>query len=164
MENKCWKEREIKHTHLERWTCASGIWVTRDTNEVLVIELPIVGKVWVWTCLQISLRFKWKLKRTVVLFFFFFFTFSSLFYSSFFMLLWTFKQPSTFYSSRPPCLNDCSSSTIEVSGPMAAREVQNPCVPLQIFWSLQGHPPCRNSTFDESIHMLYILKSLQENL
>jgi hypothetical protein len=24
MENKCWKERGMKHTHLDRWTCASG--------------------------------------------------------------------------------------------------------------------------------------------
>jgi hypothetical protein len=27
MENKCWKGREMEHTHLERWTCASGKWV-----------------------------------------------------------------------------------------------------------------------------------------
>jgi hypothetical protein len=27
MENKCWKEREMEHTHLERWTCASVKWV-----------------------------------------------------------------------------------------------------------------------------------------
>jgi hypothetical protein len=24
MENKCWKEREMEHTHLERWTCERG--------------------------------------------------------------------------------------------------------------------------------------------
>jgi hypothetical protein len=27
MENKCWKERGMKHTHLDRWTCASGKWM-----------------------------------------------------------------------------------------------------------------------------------------
>jgi hypothetical protein len=27
MENKCWKKREMEHTHLESWTCASGKWV-----------------------------------------------------------------------------------------------------------------------------------------
>jgi hypothetical protein len=27
MENKCWKGREMEHTHLERWTGASGKWV-----------------------------------------------------------------------------------------------------------------------------------------
>jgi hypothetical protein len=27
MENKCWKEREMEHTHLERWKCARGKWV-----------------------------------------------------------------------------------------------------------------------------------------
>jgi hypothetical protein len=48
----------------------------------------------------------------------------------FFMLLQTFKLHSTCYSSPLPCLNDCSSSGIEVRGPMVAREVQNPFVPL----------------------------------
>jgi hypothetical protein len=23
---KCWKKRGMKHTHLDRWTCASGKW------------------------------------------------------------------------------------------------------------------------------------------
>jgi hypothetical protein len=27
MKNKCWKERKMEHTHLERWTCVSGKWV-----------------------------------------------------------------------------------------------------------------------------------------
>jgi hypothetical protein len=26
IENKCWKEKGMKHTHLDRWTCASGKW------------------------------------------------------------------------------------------------------------------------------------------
>jgi hypothetical protein len=60
-------------------------------------------------------------------FFFFFYFFSSFII---FMLLRTFKQHSTFYSSPPPCLSDCSSLSIEVRGPMAGREVQNPCIPL----------------------------------
>jgi hypothetical protein len=28
METKCWKERGAKHTHLDKWTCASGKWMT----------------------------------------------------------------------------------------------------------------------------------------
>jgi hypothetical protein len=28
MENKCWKERGMKHTHLDKWTCASGKWMS----------------------------------------------------------------------------------------------------------------------------------------
>jgi hypothetical protein len=27
MENKCWKARGMKHTYLDRWTCASGKWM-----------------------------------------------------------------------------------------------------------------------------------------
>jgi hypothetical protein len=46
------------------------------------------------------------------------------------MLLRTFKQHNTCYSSPSQCLNDCSSSSIEVRGHMDAREVQNPCIPL----------------------------------
>jgi hypothetical protein len=37
------REREMEHTHLERWTCASGKWVI-PTNEVLVIGMHMVGK------------------------------------------------------------------------------------------------------------------------
>jgi hypothetical protein len=71
---------------------------------------------------------------------------SSLYFLFFiFMLLQAFKKHSTCYGSPPPCLNDCSSSSIEVTGPMAAREVRNPCVPLSIFWNLQGHPTWQNS-------------------
>jgi hypothetical protein len=32
-----------------------------DANEVLIFGLHMVGKDWVWTCLQSSLRFKWSL-------------------------------------------------------------------------------------------------------
>jgi hypothetical protein len=28
MEKKYWKERGMKHTHLDKWTCASGKWMT----------------------------------------------------------------------------------------------------------------------------------------
>jgi hypothetical protein len=68
--------------------------------------------------------------RSIFIFSLFLFFLFFIFYSSFFMLLRTFNQHSTCYSSPPPCLNDCSSSSIEVMGPMAAREVQNPCIPL----------------------------------
>jgi hypothetical protein len=34
----------MKHTHLDRWTCASGKWMIRDTSEVLVIGLHMVGR------------------------------------------------------------------------------------------------------------------------
>jgi hypothetical protein len=44
MENECWKEREMEHTHLERWTRARGKWVIARQNEVLVIGLHMVGK------------------------------------------------------------------------------------------------------------------------
>jgi hypothetical protein len=60
----------------------------------------------------------------------FFFSLFFIFLFFIFMLLQTFKQQSTCYSSPPPCLNDCSSSSIEVRGPMADREVQNPFSPL----------------------------------
>jgi hypothetical protein len=129
---------------------------SRDTNEVLVIGLHMVGKDWVWTCLQSSLRFKWSKKEprnifyfsyfSFLFFFYFFFFFSffpSYFSSLYFFILQflcsskLFRQHSTCYSSPPPCLNDCSSSSIEVRGPMAAKEVQNPCIPLENFWNLQ---------------------------
>jgi hypothetical protein len=60
MENKCWKGREMEHTHLERWTCASGKWVIPRHGWSSRYRIAQVGEVWVWTCLQSSLRFKWS--------------------------------------------------------------------------------------------------------
>jgi hypothetical protein len=125
MENRCWKEREMEHMHLERWICASGKWV--------ILRHEWSSQYWTahgWKRLsmdlfQSSLRFKWSWKPRgifISLFFHFFFSyflfsyfFSSsfflsfiffflFFYSSFFMLLQTFRQHSTCYSSPPPML------------------------------------------------------------
>jgi hypothetical protein len=142
------REREMKHTHLERWTCASGKWViprhkwsshyriaygwktlSMDLSSKLS-KILMKAKSSRGAFLFFSFLFFFYYFSFLLLFFLFFFIhyFSSLFlffHSPFFMLLRT-----TCYSSPPPCLDDCSSSSIEVRGPMAAREVQNPCIPL----------------------------------
>jgi hypothetical protein len=95
-----------------------------------------------------------KLKRTEEHFLFFslflfpfrfLFFLSSSFFLSFlhFFLLFIFLffisvLLRTCYSSPPPWLNDLSSSSIDVRGAMGAKEAQNPCIPLQIFWIFKG--------------------------
>jgi hypothetical protein len=98
MENKCWKERGMKHTHLDRWTCASGKWMIPMYEWSPRYRIAHGWKIWVWICYQGS----WKLMKQkeprsififLVLFYFFliflsvflfllFFLFSLLFFSS----------------------------------------------------------------------------------
>jgi hypothetical protein len=150
MENKCWKGREMEHTHLERWTSASGKWVI--PRHGCSSRYRIAHG---WKSLSLDLSSKlFKIHLFLLSFLYCFFLLLLFFYSSFFMLLWTFKKHSTCYNSPPPCLNDCSSSSIEVRGPMAAKEVQNPCI-----------PPCRNSHNHWWVPLYVIcLEILPENL
>jgi hypothetical protein len=53
MENKCSEKKEKEHTHLERWTCASGKWV--------ILRHEQSSRYWIahgWTRLSMDLSSK----------------------------------------------------------------------------------------------------------
>jgi hypothetical protein len=50
MENKCWKERGMKHTHLDRWTCAGGKWMIPRHEWSPRYRIAHGWKIWVWIC------------------------------------------------------------------------------------------------------------------
>jgi hypothetical protein len=52
MENKCWKERGMKHTHLDKWTCASGKWMIPRHEWSPRYRIAHGWKIWVWICHQ----------------------------------------------------------------------------------------------------------------
>jgi hypothetical protein len=52
MENKYCKEREIKHTHLDRWTCASGKLMIPRHEWSPHYRIAHGWKIWVWICHQ----------------------------------------------------------------------------------------------------------------
>jgi hypothetical protein len=68
-----------KNTHfLDRWTCANGKEWSRGTNEVIVIELHMVGKMSMGLDIEILLKFSnvaRELGSFIILFFFHFFSF-----------------------------------------------------------------------------------------
>jgi hypothetical protein len=127
-----------------------------------------------------------KVKRTDEQFYFsnpFLFIFSYFFFLSFFffpsfifsyhlfiyyflfiisMLLQTVKKHSTCYSSPPPCLNDCSSSSIEVRGLWQLEKYQILVFlynSFEIFKGILMSKLAWSCCIDESLHMLYVLKS-----
>jgi hypothetical protein len=99
-------------------------------------------------------------------FFFFFFPsyFLLFFYFLFiiFMHLRTFKQHITCYSSPHPCLNDCSSSSIEVRGPVAAKEYKILVFLYKSFEIFKSILHVETHIIDESLHMLFVLKYCQK--
>ena len=127
MENKCWEEGEMEHTHLERWTCASDKWVIprhewssryRIAHGWKRLSMDLSSKL-------SKILMKAKKNRGAFLFFSFFCFFLFLFFSSsffsffflhsffffslflihhFFMLLRTFKQHRTCYSHESTCI------------------------------------------------------------
>jgi hypothetical protein len=143
METKCWKERGMKHTHLDRWTCASSKWMILRQKWNPRYRIAHGWKIWVWICLQGT----WELMKQkeprsnfvifyfyfcshFVHFLFFFFLFSLLFFSShhhFFHFQFFFGsserlQHSTYTAvvrddvMTPPMLEWCSSSSIKEGG------------------------------------------------
>jgi hypothetical protein len=85
MENKCWKERGTKHTHLDKWTCASGKWMILRHEWSPRYWIAHGWKVWVWMCHQGTWELmKQKEPRSVFIFlllFYFLLIFLSFFFS-----------------------------------------------------------------------------------
>jgi hypothetical protein len=86
MKNKCWKERGTKHTHLDKWTCASGKWMIPRHEWSPRYRIAHGWKIWVWMCHQGTWELM-KQKRTEEhLYFFSLFYFLLIFLSLFFSL------------------------------------------------------------------------------
>jgi hypothetical protein len=84
MENKCWKERGMKHTHLDRWTCASGKWMIPRHEWSPRYRIAHGWKIWVWICHQGTWELmKQKEPRSIFIFslFYFLLIFLSFFFS-----------------------------------------------------------------------------------
>jgi hypothetical protein len=97
MENKCWKERGMKPTHLDRWTCASGKWMMPRHDWSPRYRIAHGWKIWVWICHQGTWELmKQKELRSIFIIFYFYFISFSFFSLSFFFLLPFFL---TFFSS-----------------------------------------------------------------
>jgi hypothetical protein len=92
MENQCWEERGMKHTHLDRWTCASGKWMILRHEWSPRYRIAHGWKIWVWICHQGTWELmKQKEQRRIFIFYFYFISFSfSLFLFSFFLLFYYF--------------------------------------------------------------------------
>ena len=85
MENKCWKERGMKHTHLDRWTCASGKWMIPRHKWSPHYQIAHGWKIWVWICLWGTWELmKQKEPRSIFIVFYFYFISFSFFSLSFF--------------------------------------------------------------------------------
>jgi hypothetical protein len=106
MEHKCWKERGIKHTQLDRWTCASGKWMIPRHQWSPRCRIAHGWKILVWICHQGTWELmKQKELRIIfsflllfcfllifLLFFFSFFFLVSLFFSSHHNLFFIFHS------------------------------------------------------------------------
>jgi hypothetical protein len=88
MENKCWKERWMKHTHLDRWTCASGKWMITRHEWSPHYRIAHGWKIWVWICHQGTWELmKQKDPRSIFIIFYFYFISFSFFSLSFFQFI-----------------------------------------------------------------------------
>jgi hypothetical protein len=84
MENKYWKEREIEHTHLERWPCASGKWMILRHEWSPRYRIAHGWKIWVWICHQGTWELmKQKESRSIFIIFLLLFYFLLIFLSFF---------------------------------------------------------------------------------
>jgi hypothetical protein len=102
-ENKCWKEKGMKHTHLDRWTCASGKWKIPRHEWSPHYRIAHGWKIWVWICHQGTWELmKQKEPMSIFIIFLNFILFPSHFLSfffSFFFLFFTFLfSPIIFFS------------------------------------------------------------------
>jgi hypothetical protein len=89
MENKCWKERGMKHTHLDKWTCASGKWMIPRHEWSPRYRIAHGWKIWVWICHQGTWKLmKQKEPRSIFIFslFYFLLIFLSFFFFTLFFL------------------------------------------------------------------------------
>jgi hypothetical protein len=92
MENKCWKERGMKHTHLDKWTCASGKCMIPRHEWSPHYRIAHGWKIWVWMCHQGTWELmKQKEPRSI------FFSFI-LFPSHFSLFLFFFSLYSSYFS------------------------------------------------------------------
>jgi hypothetical protein len=86
---KCWKERGMKHTHLDRWTCASGKWMIPRHKWSPHYRIAHGWKIWVRIYHQGTWELmKQKERRSIFIFlllFYFLLIFLSLFFSFFFL-------------------------------------------------------------------------------
>jgi hypothetical protein len=101
MENKCWKEIGMKHTHLDRWTCASGKWKIPRHVWSPRYRIAHGWKIWVWICHQATWELmKQKEPRSIFIIFLNFILFlSHFFFSFFFLFLLPFFLTFPFFSS-----------------------------------------------------------------
>jgi hypothetical protein len=98
MENKCRKERGMKHTHLDRWTCVGGKWMIPRHESSPRYRIAHGWKIWVWICIK-ALENLWSKKnRGASLLFFYFYFISFSFFSLSFFLSYSFF-PLLFFSS-----------------------------------------------------------------
>jgi hypothetical protein len=112
MENKCWKEKGMKHTHLHRWTRAIGKWMIPRHKWSPRYQIAHGWKVWVWICLQGT----WELMKQneprsnfIIIFLLLFYSLS--FSISFFLLL--FSLTFLFFSSFFYIFLFCSSELLQ---------------------------------------------------
>jgi hypothetical protein len=92
---KCWKERGMKHTHLDRWTCASGKWMIPRHKWSPHYRIAHGWKIWVRIYHQGTWELmKQKERRSIFIFYFYFISFSFFFLyfflSSFFFPYFSF--------------------------------------------------------------------------
>jgi hypothetical protein len=104
MENKCWKERGMKHTHLHRWTCASGKSMIPRHKWSPRYRIAHGWKIWVWIYHQGTWELvKQKEPRSIfIIFYYYFISFSfflslSFFFSFFFLFSLTFIFFSSYF-------------------------------------------------------------------
>jgi hypothetical protein len=85
-------KRGMKHTHLDRWTCASGKWMIPRHEWSPRYKTAHGWKVWVWTCHQGTWELmKQKELRSIIIFFLTFILFPSHFFLfPFFLLLFSY--------------------------------------------------------------------------
>jgi hypothetical protein len=78
----------MKHTHLDRWTCASGKWMIPRHEWSPRYRIAHGWKIWVWICHQGTWELmKQKELRSIFIIFYYYFISFSFFSLSFFFLL-----------------------------------------------------------------------------
>jgi hypothetical protein len=89
LENKCWKQRGMIHTHLDRWTCASGQCMIPRHEWSPRYRIAHGWKILVWICHQGTweLMKQKDLRSIFIIYFLLLFYFLLIFLSFFFSLL-----------------------------------------------------------------------------
>jgi hypothetical protein len=85
------REGEMEHTHLERWSCASGKWMISRHEWSPRYRIAHGWKIWVWICQQGTWELmKQKEPRSIYIYILLLFYFLLIFLSFSFFLLFPF--------------------------------------------------------------------------